>query len=96
MDRWPALLLVVFIGVPAHSETVYIPVGQQAQEKQGLERPRQGMSKTQVEQQFGQPQRREDAVGHPPISSWVYKDFTVYFEHQHVIHSVLRLSLNSP
>ena len=29
------------------------------------------------------------AVGKPPISRWEYPGFVVYFEHDHVIHSVV-------
>ena len=72
-----------------YAETVYVPIGQQATEKQSLPRPQTGMTKTQVEQEFGQPQNRRGAVGDPPISSWTYTGFTVYFEYEHVIHSVL-------
>jgi len=28
-------------------------------------------------------------VGKPPISRWEYPGFVVYFEHEHVIHSVV-------
>jgi hypothetical protein len=50
--------------------------------------PARGASKAQVEKQFGEPTQRVAAVGNPPISSWVYPGFTVYFEYDHVIHSV--------
>ena len=52
-------------------------------------RPAHGMVMEQVLQQYGEPQQRLGPVGEPPISHWVYGDFIVYFEHQHVIHSVL-------
>jgi len=51
--------------------------------------PARGTSKAQVEKQFGEPTQRVAAVGNPPISSWVYPGFTVYFEYDHVIHSVI-------
>lgn len=41
-----------------------------------------------VEQAFGKPEQILPAVGDPPITRWVYPDFTVYFERQYVIHSV--------
>ncbi len=50
--------------------------------------PSRGMSMSQVERGWGSPSRRAGPVGRPPISRWVYDEFTVYFEHQHVIHSV--------
>lgn len=56
---------------------------------QGVLRPTRGMSKTSVEEQFGQPEQQFDAVGEPPISRWVYADFVVFFEYDTVIHSVV-------
>lgn len=50
--------------------------------------PVRGMTKQQVEARFGAPLERIPAVGEPPISRWVYPDYTVYFEHQYVLHSV--------
>jgi len=52
-------------------------------------RPAHGMVMDQVLQHYGEPQQRLGPVGEPPISHWVYGDFIVYFEHQHVIHSVV-------
>ena len=48
-----------------------------------------GMSMDQVNNQFGAPGEKYAAVGEPPITRWVYDHYTVYFEHDHVIHSVL-------
>jgi hypothetical protein len=47
-----------------------------------------GLSMSQVEARFGEPSRRIDAVGNPPISRRVYPQFVVYFEGQYVIHAV--------
>ncbi|MDH3354968.1 MAG: hypothetical protein OEL79_07115 [Chromatiales bacterium] len=51
--------------------------------------PSKGMSKSKVKRDFGNPVHINPAVGKPPISSWVYDNYTVYFEHEWVIHSVL-------
>ena len=40
--------------------------------------------------ELGEPAKKSDAVGMPPISRWDYNDFRVYFEHDRVIHSVVR------
>ena len=50
--------------------------------------PTHGLSMESVLQRFGEPVSRLPAVGEPPITRWNYPDFTVYFEHQLVIHSV--------
>jgi hypothetical protein len=51
-------------------------------------RPARGATKTRVETSFGTPISKQAAVGDPPISSWEYADFTVYFEFDRVLHSV--------
>lgn len=52
--------------------------------------PRHGIKKAEVERRYGEPVSRNAPVGDPPISSWVYPDFTVYFEYDTVLHSVSR------
>jgi hypothetical protein len=55
----------------------------------GVKRPTQGMSMTDVEQQFGTPEKKFAAVGEPPITRWQYAEFVVYFEHGTVLHAVV-------
>ncbi len=51
--------------------------------------PGRGMTMKTVEEKFGAPQERHEAVGQPPISRWDYPTFSVFFEHEYVIHSVV-------
>jgi hypothetical protein len=51
--------------------------------------PARGMTMAQVEKQFGAPAERHAAVGQPPITRWVYPDKVVYFEYDHVVHTVV-------
>jgi len=51
--------------------------------------PGRGMTMENVQNRFGEALSKEAAVGTPPISKWVYKSFTVYFESEFVIHSVV-------
>ncbi len=52
--------------------------------------PARGMTQHAVENRWGQPVSKNNAVGNPPISSWEYSTFVVYFEHDHVVHSVAK------
>jgi hypothetical protein len=52
-------------------------------------RPTAGMTMQKVEQKFGAPAERHDAVGTPPITRWDYQNFSVFFEHDRVIHAVV-------
>jgi hypothetical protein len=47
------------------------------------------MTMNAVESRFGAPTRRAAAVGTPPITRWEYPGFVVYFEYDHVVHSVV-------
>ena len=51
--------------------------------------PSRGMTMTEVTHKFGAPVSKVPAVGNPPISRWDYPGFVVYFERDHVIHSVI-------
>jgi len=42
-----------------------------------------------VEAKFGVPATRHEAVGEPPISRWDYHGYTVFFEKDRVIHTVV-------
>jgi hypothetical protein len=55
----------------------------------GAAAPRRGMTMSQVANKFGAPVTKVPAVGNPPISRWDYPGFVVYFERDHVIHSVV-------
>lgn len=88
-------LTVVFLAAAGVSsslqaDTLIIPVGQQASEAAAIQRPKTGALRAEVAEQFGEPLRKNAAKGSPPISSWEYQDFVVYFEHDHVIHAVLK------
>jgi hypothetical protein len=53
-------------------------------------RPHRGMSHADVQARFGAPTARVAPVGEPPISRWTYPKFIVYFEHDRVIHTVVK------
>ncbi len=55
-----------------------------------VDRPARGLSMEKVEAQYGAPSTRAPAVGQPPITRWEYPGFVVYFEHQIVLHAVVR------
>jgi hypothetical protein len=60
------------------------------QETAPLKLPPRGSTMSSVEASFGSPIQREAAVGQPPITRWEYSGFVVYFEYEHVIHSVVK------
>ncbi len=52
--------------------------------------PQRGISQTDVLKRFGKPHSKEAAVGKPPISSWSYSRYDVYFEGNLVLHTVAK------
>jgi hypothetical protein len=62
---------------------------------QSAQQPARGMSKHRVETHFGKPRRKQPAVGSPPISRWDYDKYTVYFEGDRVLHTVVHSKVTS-
>jgi hypothetical protein len=52
--------------------------------------PQRGQEMTAVSEDFGSPVNRNEAVGEPPISSWEYADYVVFFENDRVLHTVAK------
>lgn len=82
--------LVAWAGLTAsglHAERILVPVGQQGKQA-AIDLPNKGASQATVRAQFGEPLSSNGPVGTPPITTWNYGDFSVYFEYNHVIHAV--------
>ena len=77
------------LSISALGEVIHIPVGEQAPELRDLATPERGMSSRTVLTRFGEPISLGKPVGEPPITKWTYEHYTVYFESDTVIHSVL-------
>ncbi len=60
-----------------------------------VQSPQRGVTMDQVRQQFGAPVKEYPTVSvnggphRPPITRWDYNDFSVFFEKNRVIHSVV-------
>lgn len=82
-----ALSGAVLLGSNAAAEEVRMPVGS---ETYSGSLPKRGTSKATVEAEFGTPNSNHGPNGEPPIYYWEYPDFTVYFEGDYVIHTVIK------
>jgi len=80
------LLFALFSAPPAMAETLATPTGEPAA---AVDRPARGSTMTTVTQRFGEPTNRHATVGDPPITRWDYPQFSVYFERDRVLHSVI-------
>lgn len=81
------LLLALSLPLAVPAETIEIPVG--AQGASNIVLPVRGESKRAVLERYGLADQEHPAVGQPPITRWDYRDFSVYFEYDHVVDSVL-------
>ncbi len=82
-----AIALLFAFGALANAETVNMG-GISAGTDDG--RPSRGMTQSSVQSKYGSPASVGTPVGEPPITRWEYSDFVVYFEHDKVIHAVLK------
>ena len=88
-----ALLCGCALASAAVAETHVVNDQVQVRESQ-LDRPKRGLTMDQVEKQFGAPATRHPTVGgssaqQPPITRWDYNGFSVFFERDRVVHSVV-------
>lgn len=81
-----AIGLLSVTGVHLSAETLNMP--DTGSETFSITLPGRGMTMEQVEKRFGAPKKKNAPVGTPPITTWEYERFIVYFEDRYVIHSV--------
>ncbi len=84
-----ALMLLLVFSFSSHAEVLLID---RVEAKAGVDVPTKSTTMNQVRANYGDPIAEHAAVGNPPITRWDYPTFVVYFEHQHVITTVLKKS----
>jgi hypothetical protein len=52
--------------------------------------PKPGSTMQAVKEKFGSPSQEAPAVGIPPITRWDYPGYAVFFEHDRVLHTVIK------
>lgn len=89
--HWMALGLscVYSLCLPGYAEILKLP-DQAPEIVQISNAPTRGMTKRQVRSTYGEPLNQNSAVGNPPIAGWEYTNYTVYFEGDYVLHTVVR------
>ncbi|TBU93361.1 phosphodiesterase [Phytopseudomonas dryadis] len=86
MNARRLLPLLLLLPLAARADTLQIPIGAQGAGHDLL--PQHGQSKRSVLERFGLADEEHPAVGKPPITRWDYREFSVYFEYDHVLDSV--------
>ncbi len=87
MTMLRSLLLGALLVAPgAAAETLSTDTGNPAAI---ADRPERGSTMAAVRARYGEPAVAHPAVGDPPITRWDYPQFSVFFEHNLVLHAVL-------
>jgi len=85
-------LLALFVGfTPAQADTLLIDVINESasNDSNGIPRPHRGMKMADVKEKFGTPSLEHPWVGEPPITRWDYDGYSVFFEHNIVLTTVI-------
>lgn len=90
----PAAALAMIAGAFAGPACADVLLIERAEQAQRAPVPRNGLTMAEVEARYGAPTERLAPVAgykpaHPAITRWRYAGFTVYFENQRVISTVL-------
>lgn len=82
------VVLSLVLSASANADVIKLP--DRAPEVISLENsPTRGMTKQQVEAKFGSPSLKVGPTGNPPIYRWDYANYSVFFENNQVLHSVV-------
>ena len=88
----PALVAVIatLAGfVPCRTVLADVLLIEEVRQSERMDLPANGQSKAAVRARFGEPGTTHPAVGDPPISRWDYDGWSVYFEYDLVLFTVL-------
>jgi hypothetical protein len=85
-------LILVLITLPAFVGTASADVLliEEVRQAEGMKLPANGMNKSEVRSAYGDPSATHAAVGDPPITRWDYANWSVYFEYDLVLFTVLK------
>jgi hypothetical protein len=85
-----ALLITTFMTmVPPGTATADVLLIEEVRQSDRMELPDNGISKADVKARFGDPVNTHNPVGDPPITRWDYSGWSVYFEYDLVLFTVL-------
>ena len=88
----PALawtLAAAFALVPCGTLSADVLLIEEVRQSERMELPTNGLRTADVRARFGEPAKTHPAVGDPPISRWDYDGWSVYFEYDLVLFTVL-------
>ena len=82
-----ALAALAGLNTPLQADVLLI---EEVRTAEGMNLPVNGMSQADVRARFGDPEQAYAPVGDPPITRWDYDRWSVYFEYDLVLFTVLQ------
>ena len=90
MTRMVCAMMMAFAALaPLGSATADVLLIEEVRQAERMELPENGTSQSEVRARFGEPEQVHATVGDPPITRWDYDRWSVYFEHDLVLFTVL-------
>lgn len=90
MTRMVWAMMMAFAALaPLGSVTADVLLIEEVRQAERMELPENGTSQSEVRSRFGEPEQVHATVGDPPITRWDYDRWSVYFEHDLVLFTVL-------
>ena len=84
-----AMLAACFGLLPSGSVSADVLLIEEVRQAERMELPLNGMKQAEVRERFGAPAQSNSPVGDPPITRWDYDGWSVYFEYDLVLFTVL-------
>ena len=86
-----ALAILTLAGfVPCRTVLADVLLIEEVRQSERMDLPRNGQNKSEVRARFGDPATAHAPVGDPPITRWDYDGWSVYFEYDLVLFTVLQ------
>ena len=86
MTRMVLALMALLLSIGLQADVLLI---EEVRQSDRMELPINGQSMAEVESRWGAPRSRQGPVGDPPITQWAYDRWSVYFEYEVVLFTVL-------
>ena len=83
------IVFIAFLVLGAGAASADVLIIDEVRQVARMNLPENGQTMDSTESEYGMPGQRHQAVGEPPITRWDYDTYSVYFEHELVLFSVL-------
>jgi hypothetical protein len=83
------IVLALMLAFAVQNVAADVLLIEEVRQSNRMQLPVNGQSKADTEAKYGAPVKKHAAVGDPPISRWEYEKYSVYFENDLVLFTVL-------